>query len=342
MNIKVKAGLDVAMFVVGAMFVGGAVRLVLDYLSEVYGTEQVINGVIFAGISVLVICLIKMMYNIRLANLESIKKLNEILGQPIILDSKPGANGNIGAQFTSKANPDGYTLLVGNSSIPISVSLYRNLGYDPLKDLTMISLITMAPSTLVTNPSYPVKTVSDLIKLAKENPGKINYGSAGSGSTPHLGMEMLGLATGTKFTHIPYKGSGPAVTALLGGEVDVLITNTSTIMSQVQSKRLNPVAVTSLQRSPIMPNIPTISETVPNFEVKTWYGLFGPANLPKEIVNKLNAAIAEAIRSPEIKEQLIRSGYEPETTSPEGFNQLMKDDVVAWGKVVKASGVQID
>lgn len=270
------------------------------------------------------------------------KKLNEILGQPIILDSKPGANGNIGAQFTSKANPDGYTLLVGNSSIPISVSLYRNLGYDPLKDLTMISLITMAPSTLVTNPSYPVKTVSDLIKRAKENPGKINYGSAGSGSTPHLGMEMLGLATGTKFTHIPYKGSGPAVTALLGGEVDVLITNTSTIMSQVQSKRLNPVAVTSLQRSPIMPNIPTISETVPNFEVKTWYGLFGPANLPKEIVNKLNAAIAEAIRSPEIKEQLIRSGYEPETTSPEGFNQLMKDDVVAWGKVVKASGVQID
>ena len=270
------------------------------------------------------------------------KKLNEILGQPIVLDSKPGANGNIGAQFTSKANPDGYTLLVGNSSIPISVSLYRNLGYDPLKDLTMISLITMAPSTLVTNTTYPVKTVSDLIKLAKENPGKINYGSAGSGSTPHLGMEMLGLATGTKFTHIPYKGAGPAVTALLGGEVDVLITNTSTILSQVQAKRLNPIAVTSAQRSPIMPNIPTISETVPNFEIKTWYGLFGPANLPKEVINKLNAAVAEAVRSPEIKEQLIRSGYEPETTTPDGFNQLMKEDIVAWGKAVKASGVQID
>jgi tripartite-type tricarboxylate transporter receptor subunit TctC len=184
------------------------------------------------------------------------KKLNEISGQPIILDNKPGANGNIGAQFTSKATSDGYTLLVGNSSIPISVNLYRNLGYDPLKDLTMISLITMAPSTLVTNPNFPVKTVSDLIRIAKEKPGKINYGSAGSGSTPHLGMEMLGLATGTKFTHIPYKGSGPAVTALLGGEVDVLITNTSTILSQVQAKKLNPIAVTSLQRSPIMPTYP--------------------------------------------------------------------------------------
>ena len=270
------------------------------------------------------------------------KKLNEILGQPIILDNKPGANGNIGAQFTSKSNPDGYTLLVGNSSIPISVSLYKNLGYDPLKDLTMISLITMAPSTLVTNPAFPVKTVSDLIKIAKEQPGKLNYGSAGTGSTPHLGMEMLGLATGTKFTHIPYKGSGPAVTALLGGEVDVLITNTSTILSQVQGKRLNPIAVTSLVRSPIMPNIPTIAETVPNFEVKTWYGLFGPANLPKEVINKLNAAIAEAIKTPEVKEQLIRSGYEPETTTPEGFYQMMKEDIIAWGKVVKSSGVQAE
>jgi len=270
------------------------------------------------------------------------KKLNEILGQPIILDNKPGANGNIGALFTAKSSADGYTLLVGNSSIPISVSLYRNLGYSPLKDLTMVSLITIAPSTLVTNPMFPAKNVSDLIRLAKAQPGKINYGSAGSGSTPHLGMEMLGLATGAKFTHIPYKGSGPAVTALLGNEVDVLITNTSTILSQVQAKKLNPIAVTSLNRSPIMPDLPTIAETVPGFEVKTWYGLFGPANLPKEIVNKLNAAIVEAIRTPEIKEQLIRSGYEPETTTPEGFLQLMKDDVVSWGKVVKASGVQID
>jgi len=270
------------------------------------------------------------------------KKLNEILGQPIILDNKPGANGNIGALFTAKSSADGYTLLVGNSSIPISVSLYRNLGYSPLKDLTMVSLITIAPSTLVTNPMFPAKNVSDLIRLAKAQPGKINYGSAGSGSTPHLGMEMLGLATGAKFTHIPYKGSGPAVTALLGNEVDVLITNTSTILSQVQAKKLNPIAVTSLNRSPIMPDLPTIAEIVPGFEVKTWYGLFGPANLPKEIVNKLNAAIVEAIRTPEIKEQLIRSGYEPETTTPEGFLQLMKDDVVSWGKVVKASGVQID
>lgn len=269
-------------------------------------------------------------------------KLTELLGQPVILDNKPGANGNIGALFTAKSNPDGYTLLVGNSSIPISISLYPNLGFDPLKDLSTVSLITMAPSTLVTNTAFPVKNVSELIRLAKAKPGVLNYGSAGSGSTPHLGMEMLGLATGTKFTHIPYKGSGPAVIALLGGEVDLLITNTSTILSQVQAKKLNPIAVTSLNRSPIMPDVPTIAETIPGFEVKTWYGLFGPANLPKDIVKKLNAAITEAIRTPEIKEQLIRSGYEPQTTSPEGFMQLMKEDAITWGKVVKASNIQID
>lgn len=270
------------------------------------------------------------------------KKLSELLGQPIILDNKPGANGNIGAIFTAKSAPDGYTLLVGNSSIPISVSLYSNLGYDPMKDLTMVGLMTIAPSTLASNPLFMAKTIPELISQAKANPGKINYGSAGSGSTPHLGMEMFSLATGTKFTHIPYKGSGPAVTAALGGEVDILITNTSTILSQVQAKKLNPIAVTSLKRSPILPDVPAIAETLPGFEVRTWYGLFGPGNLPKEIIIKLNTAIVQAINTPEIKAQLIKSGYEPETTSSDEFVQLMKDDIVSWGKVVKTSGAKID
>ena len=263
-------------------------------------------------------------------------KLTELLGQPIILDNKPGANGNIGALFTAKSNPDGYTLLVGNSSIPISISLYPNLGYDPLKDLTPVSLITIAPSTLVTNPAFPVKSVSDLIRLAKAKPGVLNYGSAGSGSTPHLGMEMLGLATGTKFTHIPYKGSGPAVTALLGGEVDLLITNTSTILSQVQGKKLNPIAVTSLNRSPIMPDIPTIAESgYPNVITNEWYALFLPAKVPQVIVNQLNGEIVKIMATPVMQKRLLDIGAESRDDNPAQFAKFIAQESQAWGQRIR-------
>ena len=184
------------------------------------------------------------------------KKLTELLGQPIILDNKPGANGNIGADYVAKAAPDGYTLLIGNSSLSISTALYSQLSFDPVKDLAPIALLVNTPSLLVANPKFKAKNISELIEYAKQNPGKINYSSAGIGSTPHLGMEVLGLATGTKFTHIPYKGSGPAVAALLANEVDVQITNTSTVLPQVQAGKLTPLGTTTLKRTPILASVP--------------------------------------------------------------------------------------
>jgi tripartite-type tricarboxylate transporter receptor subunit TctC len=270
------------------------------------------------------------------------KRLSEILGQSIVIDNKPGANGNIGAAYVAKALPDGYTLLLGNSSIPISVGLYNQLGYDPLKDLSMIGLVGIAPSTLVSNPAFSPKTMSELILYAKNNPGRVNYASAGSGSTPHLAIEMLKMVTGTNFTHVPYKGGGPAVAAVLGGEVQILVTNTSTILTQVQAGKLHPIAVTSLKRSPIMANVPTMAETIPSFEIKTWYGLMGPANIPKEIILRLNQVIVQAVNTPELKNQLVQMGYEPESSSPEILSKLLKDDIVQWGQVVRASGAKVD
>lgn len=267
------------------------------------------------------------------------KKLSEILGQPIVLDNRPGANGNIGAEIVAKSIADGYTLLVGNSSIPISVALYSRLNYDPLKELTPITLLANTPSLLVVNPQFKARTVSELIALAKKAPGQINYGSAGIGSTPHLGMEMLGLATGTKFTHVPYKGSGPTVSAILGGEIDALIINTATILPQVQAGTLIPLGTTTSNRSALLPTVPTIGETVAGFELNTWYGLFGPAGLPAPIIAKLNNAFAQALNAPEIRQQLISMAYEPAPSTPEAFSKLLRSDVVMWTKTIKSIGV---
>ena len=270
------------------------------------------------------------------------KKLTELLGQPIILDNKPGANGNIGADYVAKAAPDGYTLLIGNSSLSISTALYSQLSFDPVKDLAPIALLVNTPSLLVANPKFKAKNISELIEYAKQNPGKINYSSAGIGSTPHLGMEVLGLATGTKFTHIPYKGSGPAVAALLANEVDVQITNTSTVLPQVQAGKLTPLGTTTLNRTPILASVPSISETIPGFELNTWYGLLGPAGLPKGIIQRLNQAFTNCLNTPEIKQQLISMAYDPDPSSPEAFSALIKKDNIYWANIIKTTGIKAE
>jgi tripartite-type tricarboxylate transporter receptor subunit TctC len=271
------------------------------------------------------------------------RKLTELLGQSIVIDNRPGANGNVGADHVAKSAPDGYVLLLGNSSLPISASLYSQLPFDPLKDLAMISLVSITPSALVLHPSVPAKTVAELIALAKAHPGKLNYASAGSGSTPHLSIEMLKTMAGIDMVHVPYKGGGPAVTAVLAGEVDVLITNISTILPQVRAGKLNAIGVTSLKRSAALPNVPTISESgVSGYESKTWYGLMGPAGLPKDVIARLNAAIVAAVNSADLREQLIGLGYEPESSTPEAFGALMREDIGKWARVIKSSGVTAD
>ena len=270
------------------------------------------------------------------------KKLSELLGQSIILDNKPGANGNIGADYVAKSAPDGYTLLLGNSSLSISTALYTQLTYDPIKDLTPSAVMVNTPSVLVANPKFKAKNITELIDLAKQDPGKINYSSAGIGSTPHLGMELFGIATGTKYTHIPYKGGGPAVSALLANEVDILITNTSTILAQVQAGKLTPLGTTTLKRTPILSSVPTISETVPGYELNTWYGIFGPAGVPKHIVQRLNQAFIQCLNSPEIKQQLVSLAYDPEPGSAEALAILLKKDNANWAQVIKITGIKAE
>jgi tripartite-type tricarboxylate transporter receptor subunit TctC len=224
----------------------------------------------------------------------------------------------------------------------ISTALYSQLSYDPIKDLTPIAVMVNTPSVLVANPKFKAKNIAELIELAKQDPGKINYSSAGIGSTPHLGMELFGIATGTKYTHIPYKGGGPAVSALLANEVDILITNTSTILAQVQASKLVPLGTTTLKRTPILSSVPTISETVPGYELNTWYGLFGPAGLSKNIVQRLNQAFIQCLNSPEIKQQLISLAYDPDPGSAEALAAMLKKDNANWANIIKVTGIKAE
>ena len=270
------------------------------------------------------------------------RKLSEVLGQQVIVDNRAGANGNIGAAVVAKSAPDGYTLLLGNSSLPISATLYSKLNYDPAKDLTMIGLVSNTPSVLVVHPSVPAHNMAELIALAKSQPGKLNFGSAGAGSTPHLSVEQLKTIAGVDMVHVPYNGSGPAVAAVLAGDVQVLVTNVGPLLSQIRAGKVRPLGVTSAQRVAVLPDVPTIGETVKGYQSRTWYALMGPAGLPPAIVAKLNSAVAKALSAPDVRKQLTEMGYEPESNSPEAMTTLFRDDIVTWGKVIKASGAKVD
>lgn len=270
------------------------------------------------------------------------RKLAEVLGKPIVVDNRGGANGNIGADAVAKAAPDGYTVLLGNSSLPISVTLYDKLSFDPVKDLTMIGLVSNTPSALVVHPSVKANNMAELIALAKARPGKLNFGSAGSGSTPHLSMELLKTKAGIDMVHVPYRGSGPAVAAVVAGDVEVLVSNIATVLPLIKAGKLRAIGVTSAKRSAALPEVPTIGETVAGYESRTWYALMGPAGLPAPVVARLNAAVNEAIRSPDIRDQLISLGYEPEGGTPVAMSALLREDIATWGQVVKASGATAD
>ena len=270
------------------------------------------------------------------------RKLSEVLGQQVIVDNRAGANGNIGATAVAKSAPDGYTLLLGNSSLPISATLYDKLAYDPTKDLTMIGLVSNTPSVLVVHPSVPARNMAELIALAKSQPGKLNFGSAGSGSTPHLSVEQLKTMAGLDMVHVPYNGSGPAVAAVLAGDVQVLVTNVGPLLSQIRAGKVRPLGVTSAQRVAVLPDVPTIGETVKGYQSRTWYALMGPANLPPSVVTKLNSALAETLSAPDVRKQLQDMGYEPESNSPQAMSALFRNDISMWGKVIKASGAKVE
>ncbi|MEO8752607.1 MAG: tripartite tricarboxylate transporter substrate binding protein [Casimicrobiaceae bacterium] len=270
--------------------------------------------------------------------------LSELLGQPVVIDNKAGASGMVGAEAVAKSAPDGYTLLLGNiASLAINVGIYAKMPYDPLKDFTPIIRTVDVNYVLVVHPSLPVRTVSELIAYAKANPGKLSYGSAGSGSLPHLGTELFKAQTGTDIVHIPYKGGGPMVTDLLGGSVQLVIADQANLMPHVATGKLRAIAVATPKRSGNAPELPTIAESgLPGFDATAWQGLVGPAGMPPDVVNRLNDAFNKVMVMPAVREKLIGGGLEPVGGTPEQFGRFIGSEIGKWTKIAKDVGAKAE
>jgi len=272
------------------------------------------------------------------------QKLGERLGQQIVVENRPGAGGSIGAEMVAKAAPDGYTLLLGSTS---EIAQYPNVNpkitYNPQRDFAPISLVGNVPLILVAHPSLPVKTVKELVALAKSRPGAINFSSAGNGSTTHLAVELLILTTRIKMTHVPYKGSAPAVVDLVAGNVQVGIPTLPAALPFVKAGRLMALAISTAKRAPAMPTVPTMQEAgVDRYDTALWTGILAPAGTPNAILLRLQSEIANIIRLPDVEEVLAKQGAEPASSTPEQFSAFIKSELAKWAKVVKESGVRID
>ncbi len=271
------------------------------------------------------------------------QKLGETLGQPIIIDNKPGAGTNLAADFVAKSKADGYTLLlmmVGTQAI--NETLYKKLSYNTVKDFAPISLVASSSLILVANPSVPAKNVNELISYAKANPGKVNFGSSGTGTPLHLGGELFNVQAGTNLVHVPYKGAAPALTDVLGGQIQTAMVGTPAALPYVKNGKLTAIGVTSLKRSSNAPEIPAISETLPKFEVELVYALVAPAGTPKDIINKLNLTLISVLNNSEIKSQLNTKGFDVITSTPEQLGDYIKSEVSKWAPIVKKSGATPD
>jgi tripartite-type tricarboxylate transporter receptor subunit TctC len=269
-------------------------------------------------------------------------KVSEILNEKVIVDNRPGAGGTVGTKAVAKSDPDGYTLLLGyTGTLAIGPSLYKNPGYDPRKDFAPIGMIGGAPNSLVVHPSFPAKTVAELVAYAKANPGKVNFGSAGAGTASHITGEYFAAAAGIKLVHIPYKGTGPALTDLLGGHIPMAFAPIPATHANVSAGALRALAVTSVKRTSLLPDVPTISEAgLPGFDASLYYGLVAPAGTPRPIIDKLNKTLETALASSDVKQRLQQDGTEPSPGTPEDYVAFIDKDEAKWSKLVKASGVE--
>jgi len=268
------------------------------------------------------------------------QKLSVQIKQQVVVENRAGAGANIGAELAAKAAPDGYTLFMGTPTHTINPSLYRRLNYDIIRDFVPISQVSSGQYVVVVHPALPVKTLPQLIALAKARPGQLNYGSAGSGNATHLAAELFRAMAGVNVVHVPYKGSGPALIDLVGGQMQFMFSNLTAALPHMKSARLRALAVTGEKRTPIVPELPTVAEAaLPGYAVTSWYGLLAPAGTPPEIVSRLNTETINAMRAPDMKERLAAEGADPMAGSSAAFAALLKTEIAKWSAVVKQAGI---
>ena len=268
--------------------------------------------------------------------------LTKALGQQFVVDNRPGAGSTLGSEIALKSPADGYTLLLVSGSYTTSPSLYKNMKYDALNDMTPVVQTENGPYVVTVHPSLPAKTVKDLVAIAKSKPGQLNYASTGNGGITHLSAELFAMRTGIKITHIPYKGTGPGVIDTIAGNTQMMIAAVSAVIGHIGNGRLRGLAVSSPKRLPALPNMPTVMEGGINYQVNNWHGIIAPKGTPKAVIDKLNGEVNKAINDPDFAKRIAQDGLEPAGGTPEAFGELLKREVVEWGQVVKAANIKAD
>jgi len=270
-------------------------------------------------------------------------KLSDLIGQPVVVDNRPGAGGAVGTSVVRNAPADGYTILIsGTSSLAINPALYKDLPYDPLRDFAPVSMIGTAPSLLVANLKLPATTVKELIDLAKSKPGELNYASGGVGSAPHLAGELLNSMAGIRMVHITFKGGGPSLTGVMSGQAHIFMGGLSASLPPVKSGRLRGLAVTSPKRSHFVPDVPTVAETLPGYDVVNWYAIFAPVATPKPVIARLNSEIVKAMAAPEVRQRFNDLATDAASSTPEQLGAFHRSEVKKWGQVVKTAGIKVE
>ena len=271
------------------------------------------------------------------------ERLSASLGQPVVTENRGGAGGNVGAEAAAHSAPDGYTIVLVAPSLAISPSLYSKLNYDPVKDLAPIGLVATVPNVMITNPAVEAKKLQEFIALARSRPGAMNYGSGGAGTSNHLAGELFNIVTGTKLVHVPYKGVNLAMQGVLAGEIQLVFIGIPAALPHIKAGKLRALALVAPQRSPALPEVPTVAEAgLKDFEVTTWYGIMAPSGTPRPIVSRLNAELVKIMHTPEVKERLAGMATDPLTSTPEEFAAYLKQEIAKWGEVVRKANLKAD